>query len=508
MTDEPSPAQRGPAAGRGSPLLPVLPATAGPLDPVAVATWHLALSDAVRTDLPHELLALWLFPSAGGVVLLGPAALAEDRVTIERPEPFLSQEQLLELEDRVRAAGYASVIATPVRDRDRDLGLMLLAALAAGQYGPIQAMRLFDLLRHLTGPFRELADRAPPHPDGMSLAAAEDLDALLHRIARITAEARSGAELITRLSAALHGVMPHDALVILVPSAAGGWQSLGDEGAERRWRSTRAGTPPVPPGLPVLLEKLRDHPVVTAQDLATERGGLAWPGPVGTPEHPRIRAMVGAALRTGGETTGCFLVGSVAADLYRPVDEARVAAVADLLGPAVAALVLREEVTTLRRTVAALEGPGGALARVVRRLATVAHLGDAFREVDRAVREVTGAARCRFVLRLGTEEVVELHPGEVRPLLDLPLLRLDTLPAAPVLRGEAPLLLLPAGEEEELALPLRVAGRPFGMLVLGGSAGGRLAAITLAAQQLADAVAPHLELLRREAGREVVTGEP
>lgn len=503
MTDPTRPAAQGVSPGRGAAGLPMLPPARGPLDPVAIATWHLALSDAVRPDLPHELLALWLFPAAGGVVLLGPAALAEDDISLDKPEPFLTQEQLLGLEDRVRRAGYASVIAAPVRDSDRDLGLMLLAALSAGQYGPIQAMRLFDLLRHLAHPFRELADRAPPEPNGLTLTESPDSEALMARVAGIAAEARSGSELVTRMSAVLHAEMPHDELVVLVPAATGeGWEWLGSEGTKRRWRSAKAGAPDLPAGLAVLRERLAHAAVIAIRDLATERDGMAWPGQPERPDHPRIRAMLAATLLASGDTVGYLMLGSVAGDLYRPADEARMRAIADLIGPAVAALTWRQEAIALRRMVSALEGPGGALAKVVRRLATVAHFGDATREVDSVLRALTGAAVTHFVLRLGPTEAVAIVPGELRPLLDLPLLVIEGSSFAPVVRGEAPLLLLHHGPVEELILPLRLAGRPFGAMILSGPAGGRLAAVTAAAQQLADAIAPHLELLRREAGRE------
>lgn len=503
MTDPNRPVAQGIPPGRGAAVLPMLPPAKGPLDPVAIATWHLAVSDAVRSDLPHELLALWLFPSAGGVVLLGPAALAEDDVSLERPEPFLSQEQLLTLEDRVRRAGYASVIAAPVRDHDRDLGLMLLAALSAGQYGPIQAMRLFDLLRHLAHPFRELADRAPSEPNGLTIAESPDHEALMARVAAIAAEARTGSELVTRMSAVVHAAMPHDELVVLVPAATGeGWEWLGGEGTKRRWRSAKSGASDLPAGLAVLRERLAQVSVIAIRDLAAERDGMAWPGQPDRPDHPRIRAMLAATLLASGDTVGYLMLGSVAGDLYRPADEARMRAMADLIGPAVAALTWRQEALALRRMVSALEGPGGALAKVVRRLATVAHFGDATREVDAVLRALTGASASRFVLRLGPTEAVAVVPGELRPLLDLPLLVIAEASFAPVLRGEAPMILLQDGPVEELVLPLRLAGRPFGVMILSGPAGGRLAAVTLAAQQLADAIAPHLELLRREAGRE------
>jgi hypothetical protein len=473
---------------------------------VAIATWHLALSDAVGAELPHDLLALWLFPEAGGVVLLGPAALAEDAVEVERPDPELSQEQLLALEERFRRAGYASVIAAPIRDRERDLGLMLLAALAAGQYGPIQAVRLYDLLRHLTDPFRQLATRAPASAEGLRVEAGADLESVLRAIARAGAGAGTAGDFLTRLSGALHGALPHDEVAILVPLPGSvHWEWFGLGPPRRRWAAD-SGRDSRIPGLAALRDRLRQHPVLVVPDLDQARDGLLWPYPPQRRDRPKIRSLLAAVLPFAGTTAGYLVLGSAARDCYRPGDDDRLAACAVSIGPMVAALCATEEAEMLRRTVAALEGPGGALARVVRRLATLPHFGEATQEIARILVEVTGATRCAFVLRLGATEGVRLESGDLRPLLDLPLIPLDAARFGPVVRGETAVLMLPDGEEETLVVPLRLAGRPFGALLLTGPAGGRLAGVTLAAQQLADAIAPHLEILRREAAGAVRTG--
>ena len=59
-------------------------------------------------DVPHDLLALWLYPQAGGVVLLGPAALAQDDLSVPLPSPQVQPDQLAILEEIVRDAGYRS----------------------------------------------------------------------------------------------------------------------------------------------------------------------------------------------------------------------------------------------------------------------------------------------------------------------------------------------------------------------------------------------------------------
>ena len=48
----------------------------------------------LSADVPHDLLGLWLYPSAGGAVLLGPEALAQDDLTVPLPSPQVQPEQL------------------------------------------------------------------------------------------------------------------------------------------------------------------------------------------------------------------------------------------------------------------------------------------------------------------------------------------------------------------------------------------------------------------------------
>ena len=78
---------------------------------VAVTAWHLALSNLIGVDVPHDLLALWLFPERGGVVLLAPHELGRDNLELSPPDPFVSQHDLFLLEERIRHAGYRSVLA-------------------------------------------------------------------------------------------------------------------------------------------------------------------------------------------------------------------------------------------------------------------------------------------------------------------------------------------------------------------------------------------------------------
>ena len=104
-----------PLSSSGSePLVPILRVEGDRLDSVALATWHEALSNTVSVEVPHDLMALWLYPASGGVVLLGPAELAQDGLAIPEPAPHLKPEQLSQVEQVVLNAGYKSVACLPV----------------------------------------------------------------------------------------------------------------------------------------------------------------------------------------------------------------------------------------------------------------------------------------------------------------------------------------------------------------------------------------------------------
>ena len=70
-----------------------------------LATWHQALSNTVSVEVPHDLMGLWLYPSQGGVVLLGPPELAADDLAIPLPSPHLTSEQLSLIEEIVAERG-------------------------------------------------------------------------------------------------------------------------------------------------------------------------------------------------------------------------------------------------------------------------------------------------------------------------------------------------------------------------------------------------------------------
>jgi GAF domain-containing protein len=90
-------------------------------------------------------------------------------------------------------------------------------------------------------------------------------------------------------------------------------------------------------------------------------------------------------------------------------------------------------------------------------------------------------------------------PGEARALPDLPLTPVAGTGLGRVVRGELANLLVRAEQRTDLIVGLRVGGRVIGAMVLTGDATRFGRGDMETAQQLADMVAPHLELLRRTA---------
>src|SRR5215217_2197927 len=144
MSTDPSlrPGEEPDPAPRGEPLVPLLRVEQGLGDPEALTTWYSALSNALSTDLPHDLLGLWLYPTHGGAVLIGPEALAQDDLAVPLPAPQVEQSQLALLEEIVRDAGYASAACVPIGSGRRDVGLLLAADLRPERYGEEQRLTL------------------------------------------------------------------------------------------------------------------------------------------------------------------------------------------------------------------------------------------------------------------------------------------------------------------------------------------------------------------------------
>lgn len=220
-----------------------------------------------------------------------------------------------------------------------------------------------------------------------------------------------------------------------------------------------------------------------------------------------MRAVLGTELRIAEAPPAWLLVGGAAPNSFRPADRDTLARMA----PVVALRVhgLRQHLATEvgQAQLHALQSTQPKAARLVALLSATQHWGDATRQFEREVLEALGYRAVQFTLRLGEDRVVTIHPGELRPLADLLPEPLELSPVAGVLRGTAPFVVHGEGGST-LAVPLRIGGRPVGAMELLQGESGAAHPVT-AAQQFADVIAPHLELLRRSAlaGREARLGE-
>jgi len=493
-TDElrPPHAPPAPAPAPASVFVPVLPPGTSPPDAVAIAAWHLAVSNLVGVEVAHDLLAMWVFPERGGVLLLAPTELGADRVDVPAPEPFLHQHDLFDIEQRVREAGYRSVIGVPVRTAERDVGLVLFAALEPGRYGISQAMRLHGVVRELVPSFATIA-ASPPLPSGEESAGAPSPgeENLLEWTAKVATEATTGPDFLRMLSGVLQAVIPHDAVEVVVPGARPNtWAALG--GASRaRWSAVgRADT--TTDAVSGLDRLGAGEGVLVLDDL--QQRGATWPG--SHPEGHRVRSLVGVELPLAGGERAWWFLGAAGQGRFRGEDVDTMRRVAPVLALKVQGLRdgLAAEVGQAQLSAQGAAAPRAA--RLSALLAATEHWGEAARQFERDVTEAFGYGGVRFALRLGEDQVVTLRPGDVGPVRDRSREPLEVSPLAPVIRDEAPFL-VHGDAGEHVAVPLRVAGRVSGALECRdgrpGAAGHPVAAI----QQLADVIAPHLELLRR-----------
>jgi hypothetical protein len=478
---------------RGEPLVPLLKVEQGLDDPDAVATWHAALSNALSSDLPHDLLALWLFPMNGGVVLLGPEALAQDELAIPLPSPQLDPSQVELLEDIVRDAGYGSVAAVPIRSGRRDVGLILAADLQADRFGEAERVTLEVVAQRLAPMLGRMARQwgSAAHP----AHEAERLRRLVDAVGAASERGGSPQLYLAELGRALEPILPHDTLELLLADADGTRAyRLGEHTGGALWSD---------PSLVIAREHL-DLPALfgpretlliadTYQDARWPRGYFTVEEPVGA----EVRAVVGSRIRLPRSGAAYLLAGGIGADLYTEADAELVRRVGGLIAAQVA--VVTAAAQAAQPPAATDTRPS--LLEAAELLATGTEFAETTRRVADLASRVLPFDDIRFAIRLSEgDRVVLLEPGERRPLPDLPLIPVAGTTLASVLQGEIPNSFQLVQGEARLLVPLRVAGRVHGALVLTARPPAILREVHLPpAQQLADIVAAHLELLRRTA---------
>jgi GAF domain-containing protein len=476
---------------RGEPLVPLLRVEQGLADPDALSTWYAALTNALSTDLPHDLLGLWLYPAHGGSVLIGPEALAQDDLAVPLPAPQLEPSQLAWLEAIVRDAGYPSVACIPVRSGRRDVGLLLAADLQPDRYGDEDRLTLELVAQRLSPMLGRLARQW----GGGGATQVARVAALVDALAFMAAHAGSPQLYVAELGRALEPLLPHDHIELLVADAAGArTYRLGEHAGGPLWAD---------PSLMIGREDLdadalfRGHDVVIVPDTYQD---ARWPRGYFTVEEPtgaEVRSVVGVRVRGPNGLAAYLLAGSVSADLYDDADAALLGRVAGLIGAQVDALVDSASPVAPAPPTAPTPSPFDA----VELLATGTEFAETTRRVADLAARLLPFDEMRFAIRLSEgDRVVLLEPGERRSLPDLPLIPVAGTTLAAVLQGQVPSSFALVDGEARLVVPLRVAGRIHGALVLTARHPAVLREVHVGpAQQLADVIASHLELLRRAA---------
>ena len=476
------------------PLVPLLPLEGSAPDPVALATWHLALTSTTAVEVPHDLFALWLFPDSGGVVLLGPEALAQDAVQVPIPDPYLLQDQLFQLEQVLRRAKYDSAIAVPVKVVGRDVAVMLLGSFSRGAYGPVQALALKRLARTLSASLAGLAEVMPSAAPHATLEPAMSREELPGHIARAAAEAASGPDLVRRVSGVIYPLLPHDRLEILACGAKPGTVIPLSGNFPRGSSRIRGAFEP----FTEIIACFGDAPSLTLEDL-TELTGDDWAIGGGVPAPQPARGVLGARLEVGGQTVGYLLIASVAAHAYHLDDGDALAMAGLLVATRVAGLRLAAEVAALESEIEAADIPALPLIRAAEALAVTGQLQEGLRRFSEGLGALLPHDRITLHLRWGEDEVIELNPDSPRPFADIPAMPVDDFAGAAVLRGEQEWLVAAVEGGKELIVALAVAGRVVGTLGVRARAFPSTRDAAAVALQFANILAPHLELLRRGA---------
>ena len=486
-----SPAPGAPGEG---PLVPLLRPGDDPADPLTLVTWYQALSSALASDVPHDLLGFWLYPSSGGSVLLGPAELAADRLAVPEP-PAVGRGQLALLEEIVQGAGYRSTTAVVATYEGADVGLLLFAALADAAHGPRERSAAQLAADALAPSLARLARRwRPDGPPGPERSEAT-VSAAIAAVAEACAGARMPRDLSRDLSAALSSLVRHDRLELLVPgSSAAQWYRMGEHPGGPLWGdpdlvvgngSGELSRLLTPGARPLLLSGRPDEtPVLGA-----------------APGWGDMRSTAGIRLAIGGRTVGALLLGSREPRRYGEDDTALLDRLAPIVAPRVDAFVMAGHLQVLRSHAARQRSLPSRIARVLEALASVSDPAEAMRRVQSEAAGAIMFDEMHFALVLGdATRVAMVIPGERRALADLPQAAAGESPLGRVVRGEARSLVADGEGRTELIVALRVAGRVIGAMVLTAHQEGMFGGgDEETACQLADAVAPHLELLRRSA---------
>jgi GAF domain-containing protein len=489
------------------PLVPILRADAQ-VDPVALTTWHQALSNTLSVEVPHDLMALWLYPSQGGVALVGPAELAADDMPVPQPSPHLTSEQISGIEKIVLTAGYGSVTCLPIRFGRRDVALLLVADLQPERYGAAERVMLQCVAQRVAPMLGRIARQWVP-AESSSSRQQERIAGLLQAVAQANRESASPQRFLAAISRALTPLLPHDHIELLIPNtAADEYFRLGEHPGGPLWSDPSLTISRQHLDIAAIFDNQPELLVAdTYEDGRWPRGFLIAAEAGGSD----IRAVVGARLGFGGGSVGYLLVGSVGPEIYGDDDVELLALLAGLVSPQVGGFLRVTKPVPLplplpvpepvRAAPEPRDGSAEALFRIAAVLAATSDPAAATRLIAEEGRVLLPFTDLTIALKLTDgDRVVLLQPGERRSLQELPLVPVTGTALARVLRGETPHALSAARAESRLIVPLQVAGKVHGALVFSARAPADLNESSLdTAHRLANIVGAHFELLRRSA---------
>ena len=301
-------------------------------------TWHHALTHSVAGLIPADIVALWLYPSRGGAVLIGPSGLSAERMPPPPAEPLVSQEGLYALEDQLRAAGYLSALAVPIRAEMQDVGLLLIGSLRKDAHTLADLRLLHRAAAQLATACRRLAAFAwvvpGPVADERTAIIATVTEGVLEAIGR----AREGGDLVQLVSDALSNQVPHDRCeLIAVAPAPDCWALLSSSRGSSSRLTLDADTTDA---IDALVFHLGARSLAHIPDLRFSE--TPWPSLPGT--HPeRVRSVVAARLDIADEVVGWLCLGSETPGWFREEDEAVVQLAARILAARVAGWTAKAE---------------------------------------------------------------------------------------------------------------------------------------------------------------------
>jgi hypothetical protein len=417
--------------------------------------------------------------------------LGRDNLELAAPSPFVSQHDLFLLEERIRQAGYRSVLAIPIRLATGDVGLAVFAHLQPARFGANEAMRLTAMMRQIVPTFAALAG-SPPLAFGAGPGANVTASNAPEAVARAAAEGQTGADVLRLVSGVLQVLVPHDRLEVVIPGAAPGtWALLSGAPEGQRWGESTGEVSQTVTGF---VARAAEDDTIAIGDLRVL--GLSWPAYRDTRSNGRVHALMGVRLTVAGTEDAWLLIGGAAPDIYRGVDRDVLKSIAPVMALRVQGLRAALSAEVARSQAASTQVSQSRAARVAASLAGTAHWGEAVAWFVKDLRESLGYEDAQFILRFGDGLFVIVPAGDLRPLSALPSSEIDGSGLEALFEGSAPFMV--AGESgSDLLVPLRVAGRVIGALELLGAAPVASGHPVTAAQLFADLIAPHLELVRR-----------